>query len=101
MPIQRGDDQLRRLLEPQQRLIRVQTEEVFELRRHLGQHLDVRAGGEKLLARAAQQDDVHFVIHPSLQDAFVQLAIHFVGVCVRRGIVQFEDCNALFHPVID
>ena len=101
MSVQRGDHELRRLLQPQQRLVRMQAEVVFELRRHLGQHLDVGPGGEELLSRAAHEDDVDLVIHASLQDALIQLAIHFVRVGIGRRIIQFEDRHTLFHSVID
>src|SRR5205823_1007351 len=94
--VQRGDDKLRRLLEAQQRLVRVQAEEVFESGGYLGQHLDVRAGGEELVACAAEHDHVHFVVHARAEDALIQFAVHFVGVGVCGRIVQLENRHALF-----
>jgi len=98
---QRGDDQLRRLLEAVQRLVRMQAEVVLELRRDLRKHLDVRAGGEELVAGAAEHDDVDVVVHTRIQDARIELLVHFIGVGVSRGVVQLEDCDAFFHPVVD
>ena len=99
--VQRGDDELRRLLEAVQRLVRMQAEVVLELRRDLGKHLDVRAGGEELVAGAAEHDDVDVVVHTRIQDARIELLVHFVGVGVGRGVVQLEDRDAFFHPVVD
>ena len=101
MPVQRGDDQLRRLLETEQRLVRVQAEVVLEPRRDLGKHLDVRAGGEELVARAAQHDHVYGIVHPRFEDARVQFFVHFVRVGVGGGIVQLEDRHPFLNPIID
>src|SRR5947209_18670030 len=79
----------------------MEAEVILELRRDLRQHLDVGAGGEELVARAAQHDDVDVVVHASAEDALIQLAVHFVGISVRGGIVQLEDRDPFFDSVID
>ena len=56
--VQRGDDELGRVLEADERLVGVQAEEVLEARRDGVEHADVRAGREELVALAAQDDDV-------------------------------------------
>ena len=52
------DHQLRRLLEPIERLVRVQAEVVLERRLRRRQHLDVGAGAEELVAVAAHHEHV-------------------------------------------
>jgi len=79
----------------------MQAEVVLELRRHLGKHPDVRAGGEKLVSRAADHNDVHGVVHPRVEDVPVQLLEHLVRVGIRGRIVQLEDRDTFFHAVID
>src|SRR5207302_1888518 len=56
--VQRRDDELRRLLEAVERLVRVEAEEVLEAGRDLLEHLDVRARREELVALAGEDDDV-------------------------------------------
>ena len=51
VPVQRRDHQLRRLLEPVQRLVGVQAEVVLERRIGVLQHADVRPGAEEPLPR--------------------------------------------------
>src|SRR5947209_10448155 len=79
----------------------MEAEVILELQSDLRQHLDVRAGGEELVARAAQYDDVDVVVHASAEDALIQLAVHFVGIGVRGGIVQLEDRDTFFDSVVD
>src|ERR671930_79894 len=48
VPVDGGDDELRRLLQPGEGLVGVEAEEVFEGRRDLRKHPDVRARAEEL-----------------------------------------------------
>ena len=84
-----------------ERLVRMEAEVVLELRRDLRKHLDVRAGGEELVARAAEHDDVDVVVHTRIEDARIELLVHLVGVGVGGGIVQLEDRHPFFHPIVD
>ena len=93
VPVQRGDHQLGRVLQAQQRLVRVQAEVVLEGRIDAGQHLDVRAGGEELVARARQHDHVDVVVHARRQDRIVQLPVHLVGVGVGGRIEHLDDAT--------
>src|SRR5258705_7216712 len=68
LPIERGNWELRRLLEAVDRFVGVETEEVFEAGRDRVEHADVRAGGEELVAAAANDDDVHVVVEPRLEN---------------------------------
>ena len=101
MAVERGDDQLRRLLQPIERLIGVEAEVVLELWRDLREHLDVGPGGEELLARAAQDDDVHGIVHARVEDAGIERLVHLVGVGVRGRIVQLEDGHAVLDAIFD
>src|SRR5262245_43458119 len=91
-PVQRGNDELRRLREAVERLVRVKAEVVLELRIGLFEHADVGARAEEFVARAAQHDHVHRAIHPRVEHGRVDLAHHLVGVGVRGRIVQL-DCR--------
>ena len=44
---------------------------------------------------------MRIVVHARIQDGFVELPVHLVGVSIRRRIVHLDDRDALFHPVID
>ena len=74
VPVDRRDHQLGRALEPQQRLVGVQAEEVLEAGRDGVQHPDVGAGREETVSLSPQDDDVHVVVEPGLQDRLVELA---------------------------
>jgi len=99
--VHRRDDQLGSLFQPVQRLVGVETEVVLELRRDLREHFDVRAGGEEFLTCPAQDDDVHVVVHASLEDAGVELLVHLEGVGVRGGVVQLENRHPFVDSVVD
>ena len=96
--VQRGDDELRRLLEAVERLVRVEAEVVLELRRDLGEHLDVRAGGEELVARAAQHDDVDVVVHARVEDARHPAPCSFRRCRCWRGDRSARRSPPLFPP---
>ena len=83
--VQRGDHQLGRVLEAQERLVGVQAEEVLEAGRDGVQHADVGAGREEPVALAAQDDHVHVVVEAGLQDRVVELPVHGVRVGVGRA----------------
>src|SRR5581483_7230896 len=61
--VDRGDHQLWRVFEPQERLVRVQAKVVLERRIDGRQHLDIRARREELVAIACQHHHVDVVIH--------------------------------------
>jgi hypothetical protein len=96
-----GDHEFRRVLQAQQRFVRVQAEVILKGGIDRGQHLDVRARGEKLVAYAREHDHVHVVIHARLEDSLVELAIHFVGVGVRRGIVHLDHGHSGVGAIVD
>jgi hypothetical protein len=99
--VDRGDDQLRRLLEARQRLVGVQAEVVLEVRIDGLEHVDVRAGAEELLARARDQDDEDLRVEARLEDALVEVPHHLVRVGVRRRIVEREDGDAALLAKLD
>ena len=101
MAVDRGDHELRRVLQPQQCFVCVQAEVILERRIDRGQHLDVRASGEKLVAHAGEHDHVHIVIHARPEDGLVELAVHFVGVGVRRRIVHLDHGHAGVGAIVD
>src|ERR1039457_855940 len=68
MAIDRGDHELRSVLQPEQHFIRVQAEVILEGWIDRGQHFDVRASREKLVAYAREHDHVHIVIHARPED---------------------------------
>src|SRR5262249_34936462 len=98
--VERGDHQLGRVLQPEQRLIGMQAEIVFEGWIDAGQHLDVGAGGEKFVARPGQEQDVDVVVHARLQDALVDLPVHLVGVGIGGGVGWFGYGNSVFNAII-
>ena len=83
--VERGDDELRRLLEAQQRLVGVEAEVVLERLVRLFEHVDVGAGAEELLAVAGDDEDVDVVVEARLEDGGVELLHHLVGVGVARA----------------
>ena len=62
MPIHSGYYQLRRLLQPYQRLIGMQAEIVLEAGRDSIEHTDFRARAKELIALAAHDNDMHIII---------------------------------------
>ena len=101
MAVERGNHQLRRLLEAVQRLVRVQAKVIFELRRNAGQHLDVRARRKKLFARPTQDEDMDGIVHARLEDGSVELLHHLVGVGVGRRVVYLDPGQPLVGGVMD
>ena len=95
------DHQLGRVLQAQQHLVGVQAEVVLEGRIDAGQHLDVRARGEELVARAGQHDHVDVVVHARLEDGLIELAVHFVGVSIGRRIEHLDHGHAAVGAVVD
>ncbi len=87
MPIERRNDQLRRLFQPVQRLVRMKAEGVLEARRRAVEHVDVGARAEELLPGAAQNDHVNRVVHAGVEYRRVELFHHLVAVGIgRRGM---------------
>ena len=101
MAVERGNRELRCLLEPVQRFIRVQAEEILEPRRDLVEHPNVRARGEELVALAADDDHMDAVVETRLQDRIIQLPHHFVGVGIRRRIVELDDREPFLRAVLN
>ena len=101
MTVQRGDDQLRRLLEAVECFVGVQAEVVLEFRIRVVKHPDVRAGTEEPLAGAPQHDHVHTPIHPRVENRSVDLAHHVVRIRVRGRIVQLDRGDAVRDGITD
>src|ERR1700730_13319621 len=101
MAIERRDYQLGGLLEPAKRFVCVKTEVVFEVRVGLRKHGNARTRGEKVLARASNNDDMDVLVHARPQNCIVELKHHFMGITVDRRIVHFEDGHAVLHTVLD
>ena len=101
MPVKGSNHQLGRMFESQQSFVSMQAKIVLERRINAGQHLDVRAGGEKLVASSGEHDDVNAVIHARLQDRVVQLPVHLVGVSVGRRIIHLDDGDSPSDAVVD
>ena len=91
--VERGDHELRRLLQPRERFVGVQAEHVLELRRHRVEHADVRAGREELLALAGEHDHFDVGVEARVENRFVELAHHFVRVRIRRRIVHLDEAR--------
>ncbi len=89
--VERGDHELRRLLETRQRLVGVQAEVVLELRRDRVQHSDVCAGGEEALAFAGEDDDFDAVVETRVENCFIELPHHLMRVGVCRRIIHRDD----------
>jgi hypothetical protein len=88
VPLESGDDQLGRLLQAVQRLVGVQAEVVLEVRVGRLQHVDVGAGAEELVAFALQNDHVHVLVEPGLENAVVELTHHLVRIGIGRRVVE-------------
>src|SRR5260370_40870531 len=101
MPVDRRDHELRRVLQPQRGFMRVQEEVILERWIDRGQHLDVCAGGEKLIACAREYDDVNIVIHARLEDGLVEMTVHLGGVSVSRRIVHLDHGHAGVGAIVD
>src|SRR5262249_55843152 len=101
MPVDRGYHQLLCVLDPHQRFIAVQTEEVAELRSRALQHLYVCTSAEKLIASAANDYDVHILVQSGLEYAVIQVPHHIVGIGIGRWVVQLDYRYALIGPVVD
>ncbi len=99
--VQRRNHQFGSVLQPQQGFVGVQTEVVLEGGIDAGQHLDIGAGGKKLVARAGEHDHVHVVVHARFENRLVQLPVHLVGVGIRRRIGQLDDGHAAIDAVVD
>ena len=61
-------DVLGRMLQAQQRLVRVQAERVLEGRRDRAEHRDVGARAKELLTFTSQDDDLDVLVHARAQD---------------------------------
>ena len=90
-----------RVLQAQQHFVGVQAEVILERRVDAGQHLDVRASGEKLVARTGEHDDVNVVVHACFQDGLVELTVHFIGVGVGGRIEHLDHRDAAIGAVVD
>jgi acyl carrier protein len=99
--VDRGDDELRRVLEAQEGLVGVQAEVVLEGRIDLAEHPDVGARAEELLAVARDDDRLHVVVEPRLEDRLVELAHHLVRVRVHRRIRESQRRDAATRLVGD
>src|SRR5262249_43513080 len=84
--VDRRDHQFGSVLKPQKHFIRVQAEVILEGRIDTGEHLDIRAGGEKLVSGTGQDDDVDVIVHTRFENGVVELTVHLVCVGVRGRI---------------
>ena len=101
MTVESGDDELGCLLQAVERFVGVEAEVVLELRGDRVEHLDVRAGGEELVARPAQQEDVDAVVEARLEDRLVEVLHHLVGEGVHGRVVQRDGGHAGIRLVFD
>ena len=101
MSVERGNHQLGRVLKPQKHFICMQTEVILEGRVNARQHADVGARGKEFLASTGEDDHVSVVLHPGLENRVVELAIHFVGIRVRRRIVHLDHSDAAIEAIVD
>src|SRR6266516_1726538 len=90
MPVERRNHQLGRVLQAKQHFVGVEAEVILEGRIDAGQHLDIRAGREKLISRPGQQDDIDILIHAGFENGFIELSVHFIGVRIRRRIIHLD-----------
>ena len=95
------DHQLGRVLEAQKCLVGVQAEGVLEGRRDVVEHPDVRAGAEELLALPTKDHHLHGIVEARLQDGFVQVTHHLVGVAVGGRVRQGQEGHAVLDGVGD
>src|SRR5271170_4632855 len=91
MAVDGRNDELRRVLEPQQRLVGVKPEIIRKARVRLFEHVDVHAGAKVPIAVPGQDDDMHVVVEPGFQDAGVELFERLVRVSVERRIGQRDE----------
>src|SRR4029077_17951685 len=66
-----------------------------------GEHLDVCSCGEELVACTRQDDYVSVVVHASLEDRVVELAIHLIGVGVCGRIAHLDHGNSAIGTIVD
>src|SRR5947208_5570372 len=79
--VDRRDHELRRLLQPAERLVRVEAEVVLEVWGAVTKHLDVGTGAEELVGllgvggrrRAGDHQDMDTLVHPRVEDMGVKL----------------------------
>ena len=101
MTINCGNDQLRRLLQPQQRFVRVQTEIILEFGSHTAKHLNVGAGAKEFSPAAGDDNDLNAFIHPRFENARIELLHHLIRISIRRWIVQSDDRYATLDSVFN
>src|SRR5438093_6339066 len=99
--VQRRDHQLGSVLEAVEGLVGVEAEVVLERRIHGLEHVDVRAGAEKLLPRPPDHEHVDALLEARLEDGVVEIAHHLVGVGVGRWIRELESGDTVLDAVID
>src|SRR5882724_2082944 len=78
----------------------MQTEIIFEARIGASQHLDVGSGREEFFALAPHNEHVHGFVHACCQNRLIELAHHLVAVGVGRGMIDLDDRQPLFHPIV-
>ena len=100
VPVERGNHQLGRVLKPQKHFVCMQTEVILKCRINAGQHADVGARGKEFVASAGEDDHVSVVLHPGLENRVIELAIHLVGIRVRRRIVHLDHRDSAIEPIV-
>src|SRR5215216_6851069 len=78
----------------------MQTEIILEARIGASQHLDIGSGREEFFALAPHNEHVHGFVHACCQNRLVELAHHLVAVGVGRGMIELDDCQPMFHPIV-
>ena len=99
--IDRGNHEFRRVFETSQSFVAEKRKLIAEFRRFPGQHVDIRAGAEKLFASAAQHQHMDVFIEPRLHNRLVQLLEAIQRVRIHRRIVQLDGADAVLYPIID
>src|SRR4051812_46077182 len=92
--------ELGRVLQAQQRFVRVQAEIVLKSRIHAGQHADVCARAEEVSC-AGEYDHMHAVVHAGRKNSLVQLPVHLIAVSIGRRITQFNDSDSGIISIVD
>ena len=101
MSIESCNHELGRLLKTQQGLVGMQAKVILESRVNRPQHMNIRPGRKEALAFAAQDQYRDLRVEPRLQDALIKGPHHLIGIGIGRGIIEFEDGNAMLNAVVN
>src|SRR5215831_811132 len=79
----------------------MQAEVILECWIDAGEHLDIRTRREELISGAGQHNHVDVIVHASLEDRVIELAIHLVGVRIRGRVEHLNNCYSAIRAVVD